>query len=238
MSNIGSSGRASGGELEEKVDLTPETDAKLAQSAQLAGSGHVREALAMMAALEKRCRTGNDTANLKRVCEASLKYCKDAGDDELLLTTLQTLATRRSQKTQAIRALVETCIPWCIEGRYTPKPVADRHKKKARDDLVEALREISDGKIFLEAERARLTRCMAMIMVRVSVTSLPHDVEDRSCTGCILLTIILVFPTTFVRRNKRVTLPRPPMCCRRCTSRHTDPCPNEKRWNSSWNRCG
>lgn len=166
MSNIGASGKASGGELEEKVDLTPETDAKLQQSAELVQAGQVKEALAMLAALEKRCRTGNDTANLKRVCEASLQYCKDAGDDELLLTTLQTLATRRSQKTQAIRALVQKCIPWCIEGQYTPKQFPDGHKK-ARDDLVEALRDISDGKIFLEAERARLTRCMAMIMVSI-----------------------------------------------------------------------
>jgi 26S proteasome regulatory subunit N5 len=164
MSNIGASGRATGGELEEKVDLTPETDAKLEQSAQLAQSGQLKEALAMLAALEKRCRTGNDSSNLKRVCEASLQYCKDAGDDELLVTTLQTLATRRSQKTQAIRALVQKCIPWCIDGQYQPLAVPVGHEK-ARDKLVEALREISDGKIFLEAERARLTRCMAMIMV-------------------------------------------------------------------------
>ena len=83
MSNIGSSGKASGGELEEKIDLTPETDAKLEQSAGLAKSGQVKEALAILAALEKRCRVGNDLSNLIRVCEASLQYCYDAGDIEL-----------------------------------------------------------------------------------------------------------------------------------------------------------
>jgi 26S proteasome regulatory subunit N5 len=118
----------------------------------------------LLAALEKRCRVGNDNSNLVRACEASLQYCKDAGDDELLLTTLQTLSTRRSQKTAAIRALVQKSIPWVMEGQYKPLAVPDG-EKKARDKLVEALREISDGKIFLEAERARLTRCMAMIMV-------------------------------------------------------------------------
>lgn len=171
MSNIGASGRASGGELEEKADLTPETDAKLAQSLELAKAGQVKEALNLLSALEKRCRVGNDSANLVRVCKSSLQYCKDyatgedAVDNELLLSTLETLATRRSQKTQAIRALVQTCIPWCIEGQYTPLYVVPE-QKKGRDKLVEALREISDGKIFLEAERARLTRCLAMIMVR------------------------------------------------------------------------
>lgn len=170
MSNIGSAGKASGGELEERVDLTAETDAKLEQSTSLAQSGQLREALALLAALEKRCRVGNDTSNLVRVCEASLQHCKDAGDEELLLTTLQTLATRRSQKTQAVRALVQKSIPWCIEGQYDPLPVPEEGKG-ARDKLVEALREIADGKIFLEGERARLTRAMAIIKVCFVVSS-------------------------------------------------------------------
>ena len=164
MSNIGSSGKASGGELEEKIDLTPETDAKLEQSSSLASSGQLREALAMLAALEKRCRVGNDTENLVRVCEASLQYCKDANDDELLLTTLQTLATRRSQKNSAVRALVHKAMPWCIADQYSPLDCSDA-EKPARDKLVEALRDISDGKIFLEGERARLTRALATIKV-------------------------------------------------------------------------
>ena len=165
MSNVGSSGRASGGELEEKIDLTPETDSKLEQSAQLAKGGQLKEALALLAALEKRCRVGNDNANLVRVCEGSLELCKEAGDDEMLRTTLQTLATRRSQKQAAIKALVIKSMPYCIEGQFSPMSVTGEIEKKSRDDLVEALREISDGKIFLEAERARLTRCMSMILV-------------------------------------------------------------------------
>ena len=165
MSNVGSSGRASGGELEEKIDLTPETDAKLEQSAQLASGGQLKEALAMLAALEKRCRVGNDNANLVRVCEASVQFCKDAGDDEMLLTTLQTLSTRRSQKQAAIKALVQKAMPYCIKDQFSPIPTTSEIEQKSRDKLVEALREICDGKIFLEAERARLTRCMAMILV-------------------------------------------------------------------------
>jgi len=162
MSNVRASGQAQGGELEERVDLTGETDAKLEQSASLAKSGQLREALAMLAALEKRCRVGNDSPNLVRVCEASLQYCKDAGDDELLITTLQTLSTRRSQKTNAVRALVQKCIPWCVKDHFVPLEVSGE-AKVARDKLVEALRDITDGKIFLEGERARLTRALAII---------------------------------------------------------------------------
>mmetsp|Transcript_88811 Transcript_88811/g.248577 ORF Transcript_88811/g.248577 Transcript_88811/m.248577 type:complete len:457 (+) Transcript_88811:75-1445(+) len=163
MDEGGHSGRAAGGQLEEKVDLTPETDAKLEQSAQLAKGGSLNEALAMLAALEKRCRVGNDTVNLVRVCEASLQYCKDAGDNESLVTTLQTLSTRRSQKTQAVRALVQKAIPWCLNDQYTPCPVSTDEEKADREKLVVTLRDITDGKLFLEAERARLTRALATI---------------------------------------------------------------------------
>ena len=166
MSNVGSSGRASGGELEERVDLTLETDAKLEQSSAPAKSGQLKEALALLAALEKRCRVGNDTPNLVRVCEASLQYCKDASDQEMLITTLQTLATRRSQKTQAVRALVQTAIPWVVEDQFTPVKTSTKEEQDARDDLVVAVRNITDGKIFLEGERARLTRALAIIKVR------------------------------------------------------------------------
>jgi len=160
------SGAATGGELEEKVNLTPETDAKLEQSAFLVQGGNLNEALALLAALEKRCRVGNDNPNLIRICEASLKYCKQVNDTETLLLTLQTLATRRSQKTQAVKTLVQTCLPWCLADQYTPLPVTTPEEKSDRDKLVIALRDITDGKIFLEGERARLTRALASIKVR------------------------------------------------------------------------
>ena len=168
MSEITSSGKASGGELEERVDLTSETDAKLEQSATLAKNGQLKEALALLAALEKRCRVGNDTDSLVRVCDASLQYCKDANDNETLITTIQTLATRRSQKTKAIRALVQKALPWCVVDNYTPSPASNKEEQTARDKLVVALRDISDGKIFLEGERARLTRALATIKVRIT----------------------------------------------------------------------
>jgi len=176
MSNIGSSGRASGGQLEEKIDLTPETDAKLALCAQLTRQGQLKEALGVLTGLEKKCRTGNDMSNLVRVCEASIRHCKEAGDDEMLVTTLQTLATRRSQKQSAIKALVTTAMPYCVVDQFTPLPVTGDIPKKSRDKLVEALREISDGKIFLEAERARLTRCMSMILEQDGDVSTAADV--------------------------------------------------------------
>eukprot|EP00978_Attheya_sp_CCMP212_P005168 scaffold11448_cov44-Attheya_sp.AAC.4 len=156
----GRSGTAAGGQLEERVDLTKETDAKLAQSQSLP----LKEALALLGGLEKQCRIGNDLPNLVRVCEASMQLAKDSGDDAVVVQTLEHLASRRSQKTKAITALVAKCLPWVLtEKSHVPLAVTSDEQKESRLKLVVALRDITDGKLFLEAERARLTRALATI---------------------------------------------------------------------------
>mmetsp|Transcript_14322 Transcript_14322/g.30517 ORF Transcript_14322/g.30517 Transcript_14322/m.30517 type:complete len:474 (-) Transcript_14322:134-1555(-) len=170
MSSAQSSGAATGGELEERIDLSEETTAKIAQAQQLiassATSSSLQDALALLAALEKRCRVGNDTPSLVKVCEASLDLCHTVGDDEALLATLKTLSTRRSQKSKAIASLVSKCLPWVIDADgdgFTPLPIEGETAAKARDALVNELRNITDGKMYLEAERARLTRTVAIL---------------------------------------------------------------------------
>jgi 26S proteasome regulatory subunit N5 len=167
-----SSGKASGGQLEERVDLSAETSIKIAQARDLVSSSPsspsaaLQDALAILAALEKRCRLGNDTPSLVRVCEASLELCRESNDPEALLATLRTLSTRRSQKTKAIAALVHKCLPWVVDvdaDGFTPLPPTTAGGEVARDSLVEELRGITDGKMYLEAERARLTRTVAII---------------------------------------------------------------------------
>ena len=64
MSAEQSSGKAAGGQLEERIDLSAETSEKITQAKQLVASGgstsSLQDALALLAALEKRCRVGND----------------------------------------------------------------------------------------------------------------------------------------------------------------------------------
>jgi 26S proteasome regulatory subunit N5 len=166
MSAVGRSGAAAGGQLEERIDLSTEADAKIGQAESLVSASHsnLREALSLLAALEKRCRVGNDTPSLVRVCEASLQLCRDCADDEALVATLKTLSTRRSQKTKAVSALVQKALPWVMDGNgYTPLAVSNDEQKAIRERLVVTLRDTTDGKIFLEAERARLTRALATI---------------------------------------------------------------------------
>lgn len=164
MATEGVSGSAAGGQLEERLDLSAETDGRIAQAQLLADAGQLGEALALLAAQEKRCRVGNDNSSLVRVCEASVQLCHARGDHDALIATIKTLSTRRSQKTSAVQALVRTALPWCVEAPYTPVPVSNLKEKEIRDTLVSTLRDITDGKIFLERERAQLTRALASIV--------------------------------------------------------------------------
>jgi hypothetical protein len=192
MATQGQSGAASGGQLEEKIDLTKEVDAALASAQACVTAGQLVEALTILAAWEKKCRAGNDIANLARLCTAAVQACRDCHDDDAVVTTLTTWATKRSQKSAAIAALVTTALPWCIQMNdatagsaiattavatttataapttlsYTPVAVANEADRKRRDTLVVTLRDITDGKLFLERERAQLTRVWATIQVR------------------------------------------------------------------------
>lgn len=202
MPTPGASGSASGGQLEEKKDYSAETDARILEAQAL---DDVSSALALLSGLEKKCRVGNDSASLIRVCEASLELCRD--DPELLLVTLQALVTRRSQKTTAIKAMVQKCLPWCMTEPYAPLEVPPA-QEATRNQLVEALRDITDGKIFLERERAQLTRVLATIQVSAVIVVVAAVVGVRQRLMCHHRNVpetSLPLPTLFNKSTSRPT---------------------------------
>jgi 26S proteasome regulatory subunit N5 len=170
----GPSGSAGAGEglLEEKVDLSMETDARLAEARGLFESNpaaNLDSALTVLYAMEKKCRTNNDAASLVKVCEAAIQLCYESKQVDALISTLQALATRRSQKSAAVKAMVTLSLPWCIDvEKQMPLDPAQvvGGGQNFRDKLVVALRDLSDGKLYLERERAILTRVLATIKVR------------------------------------------------------------------------
>jgi hypothetical protein len=197
MATEGNSGAAAGGQLEERTDFTIDTDLALAQCASLLeedtndndttssnNTTVLSDVLQILYTLEKRCRVGNDHKNLVRICRTAIQACYDRKDYTTLILTLNTIATKRSQKVAAIREIVTTAIPWCIDCsssnqdtsddtaattlHFTPLPVAnDSIERTQRNDLIVCLRDLTHGKLFLERERAQLTRAYAAIQVRI-----------------------------------------------------------------------
>ena len=137
----------SDGHFEEKKDLTRETDEKLPQADSLAATpGGLGAAIELLYGLEKQCRMGNDIANLKRVCLHIVGLCKKAGDFEKLTEVLNFLSKRRSQKNDAIKEIVKESMLYVEDAKD------DVVKKK----LVVCLRDMTDGRIYVEAERGEM----------------------------------------------------------------------------------
>mmetsp|Transcript_995 Transcript_995/g.1258 ORF Transcript_995/g.1258 Transcript_995/m.1258 type:complete len:438 (-) Transcript_995:270-1583(-) len=139
--------------LEEKKDFTKEVNEKLPTATQLAESGQLGEAMELLTTVEKKCRLGNDVKNLKEVILTMVKLCRKANNWEQLNSTLTVISKRRSQNNKAVTAMIQEAMKWTDE---TPS-------KEAKVALVITLRDITDGKIYVEAERARLTRTLADI---------------------------------------------------------------------------
>jgi 26S proteasome regulatory subunit N5 len=139
--------------IEKKEDFTEVALSTIAEAEVLANSGEINRAIEILFALEKKCRLGNDILSLKKVVLAMVNLCYDKGNWEKLNTTLSTIAKRHQQSRHAISAVIEKAIEW----------IPSAPDKETKVAFLVVLREITDGKIYLEAERARLTRDVAMI---------------------------------------------------------------------------
>eukprot|EP01084_Bolivina_argentea_P283999 486565_1 len=135
--------------LEERKDFTESAKEKIPKAKELAEDGRLKEGLELLMGLERNCRVGNDYDNLKEVLLVMCRLCKDCGNWELLNATASSLARRQHSK--AISAMVKECTEW-IDA--TPS-------KAVKEALVVTLRDITEGKIFVEAERAALSRILA-----------------------------------------------------------------------------
>lgn len=139
--------------IEKKEDLTEATATTIAEAEVLTKNGELDRAIEILFALEKKCRLGNDILSLKKVVLAMINLCFDNGNWTKLNTTLTTISKRHQQSRHAISAVIEKSVEWID---ITPD-------EETKLGLLTTLREITDGKIYLEAERARLTRQVAAI---------------------------------------------------------------------------
>ncbi|CAF2977842.1 unnamed protein product [Rotaria sp. Silwood2] len=106
------------------------------------------EVLDRLLPLEKQTRTAADTISTGRVLVAIIKYCYQAKQWEQMNEHIVTLSKRRSQLKQAITKMVQ-------EAYELVEKTPDLDTKLK---LIETLRTVTTGKIFVENERARLTK--------------------------------------------------------------------------------
>jgi len=102
---------------------------------------------------ERVHRLAGNAPECAHVCVAMVRLCRQHGAWEKLNETVLLLSKRRAQLKQALSKVVQQAMEYIDE---TPD-------KAARIALIEALREVCEGKIYVELEEARLTRMLANI---------------------------------------------------------------------------
>ncbi|CAH1110000.1 unnamed protein product [Psylliodes chrysocephalus] len=136
-----------------EVDYSVTCDEKIPECQKLAKSGKLHDALDQLLALEKQTRTGADMISTGRVLVAICQICREAKNWAALNEHIILLTKRRSQLKQAVVKMVQECCTYVDE---TPD-------KDAKVKLIDTLRQVTEGKIYVEVERARLTHKLAQI---------------------------------------------------------------------------
>eukprot|EP00158_Paraphelidium_tribonemae_P010266 Partr_v1_DN4246_c0_g1_i1_m9739 putative 26S Proteasome non-ATPase regulatory subunit len=140
-------------EPKKQEDFTSLLDTELPRVVAQAQGGDLNGALEKLLALEKKTRLGADSASTARVAVEIVRRCWEARNLEQLTAHVLIVAKRRSQLKQAIADMVKEAMSY-IDA------VTNKDDKVA---LVTTLRTVTDGKIYVEVERARLTMMLSKI---------------------------------------------------------------------------
>ncbi|KAK8823875.1 hypothetical protein WA538_001163 [Blastocystis sp. DL] len=133
---------------EEVEELNKQIDAVFASLSQLLQSNPLQDAIDQLLVLEKRARLLLEPTISIRVTDRILDICHDAKDFAKLNASITLLSKRRSQHDDVIAAVVKKAMSYL-------DTVSDEKEKM---ELLQTLLDTSDGKMYLEAERARLLR--------------------------------------------------------------------------------
>nr|KAF6309235.1 proteasome 26S subunit, non-ATPase 12 [Pipistrellus kuhlii] len=149
----GGSERADGRIVKMEVDYSATVDQRLPECEKLAKEGRLQEVIETLLSLEKQTRTASDMVSTSRILVAVVKMCYEAKEWDLLNENIMLLSKRRSQLKQAVAKMVQQCCTYVEE--ITDLPIKLR--------LIDTLRMVTEGKIYVEIERARLTKTLAAI---------------------------------------------------------------------------
>ncbi|KAJ2804276.1 proteasome regulatory particle subunit [Coemansia guatemalensis] len=134
-------------------DYSESVKGLLPEVEQLASNGQLRQALEKLHGLEKKTRAAADLWSTTQLLERMVEVCGAAKEWVMLEQEVAAMAKKHGQLKQAITKMVQKAMTYVDE---TPD-------ERSRIDLIEALRTVTEGKIHVEVERARLTRMRVAI---------------------------------------------------------------------------
>ncbi|RIB22313.1 hypothetical protein C2G38_2243367 [Gigaspora rosea] len=142
------------GKLEKpEQDFTSVVDEQLPETEKLAKQGLLHQALEQLLALEKQTRQAADLSSSTRVLIHIVKLCYQSGNWKLLNEHVILLSKKHGQLKQAITKMVQETMGYLDS---TPD-------QETKLELIDTLRTVTEGKIYVEVERARLTRLLSKL---------------------------------------------------------------------------
>ena len=135
-------------EIEEKVNII---------IAETESSSKLTEGIEKLLYLEKKQRQGENEANTLFIAKSILDLCKNSGNWNITVEQIAILSRRRSQFRRVTMRMVQYAMTWLDED----DEIKNNKEKKLK--LINTLISVTEGKIFVEVERARLTRKLAQI---------------------------------------------------------------------------
>ncbi|CAN9312359.1 unnamed protein product [Alternaria alternata] len=143
---------SSGEVLKADKDFTKEVDAAIPEAEKLASS-NPQAGIDKLLTLEKQTRQASDLASTSRIIIAIVTIAKNAKDWNLMNEQVLLLSKKHGQLKQATTKMVQTVMGFLDE---TPN-------LETKLSVIETLRTVTEGKIFVEVERARVTRILSNI---------------------------------------------------------------------------
>ncbi|KAG5438885.1 hypothetical protein PCANB_002215 [Pneumocystis canis] len=114
---------------------------------------HLSSALEKISLLEKKARKASDLASTTRLLILIVQLCKNANEWTLMCEQVQLMSKRHGQLKKSIISMVQEAI----------KALESSPNSTIKLECITSLRAVTEGKIFLEVERALLTRELAKI---------------------------------------------------------------------------
>jgi 26S proteasome regulatory subunit N5 len=133
-------------------DYAKETEELIARVDTMCKAGRVDEAVEEMLALEKKTRTASDGISTAKLLSKIVQVYWDKKDWPKLHEHIVLLSKKRGQLKRAITDMVHLAMSWL--------ETLDKEKKL---ELIATLNEVTEGKIFVEVEKAKLTQMQAEI---------------------------------------------------------------------------
>ncbi|KAI0785093.1 PCI-domain-containing protein [Abortiporus biennis] len=182
----------------QEKDFTKEVDAILPEAKALAQSGKLQEAVDKLYVIEKQARNASDLASTTRLLKEITQLAYDARDYTLLNSSVLTLSKKHGQLKAAIQAMVEQTMGWLDE-------IKSRDGTEKWLALIETLRTVTEGKLYLETPRARVTLLLSHYHESVAKSSEPTSpsIRDSLQTASDLLSDLQVETYSSMERREK-----------------------------------